>query len=391
MIKPIGDVLIKEARGGRQRRLRALIVKEFFQIIKDPSSWLISVFLPLLLIFLYAYGVSLDLDHLKIGLVLEDTSPNAQSLRESFTNSPYFEAKVGRDRREFINELIKGSIRGIVIIPSYFTQFINRSGTVAPIQVIADGSETNTANFVQNYARGAFEQWLLERKIIDGPNPYLKSSSLVRVEPRYWYNETLESRFFLLSGSFAIIMTLTGALLTALVVAKEWERGTMEMMISTTVGISELVFGKVIPYFALGMLSMLLCVSISTLFFNLPLRGSFFLLMFISAIFLVTSLSLGLMISTLLKNQIAAYQLTVIVAYFPAYILSGFLFEISSMPHWVRVLTHFMPAKYFVESLQALFLVGNVWRLVLINMIPMIIIALIFFGITFLKTAKRLD
>jgi ABC-2 type transport system permease protein len=367
--------------GDRSRRLKALITKEFLQIIRDPSTLLITVVLPLILMFLYGYGVSLDLDHLRVGLVMEDTAPDAQSFAQSLKDSTYFDVKVARDRRELTDDLIAGSIRGMFIIPSYFTQFRHRPDTVAPIQVIADGSETNTANFVQNYAQGAFQNWLSQEA---RPN-------LISIQPRFWYNEQLESRYFLLSGSLAIIMTLIGSMLTALVVAREWERGTMESLMSTTVGIWELVIGKVVPYFFLGMGSMTLCVLASIWVYDLPLRGSWLLLAGVSALFLFCALGLGLMISTVTKNQVYAYQITLIVGFLPAYILSGFLFEIHSMPTWIQWLTYVIPAKYFVQSLQTLFLVGNVWHLILIDMIPIVTIGLLFFMITSLKTVKRLD
>ena len=372
----------------RARRLRALITKEFLQIIRDPSALLISVILPLILMFLYGYGVSLDLDHLRMGLVMEDTSPDAQSFAESIKNSRYFDVKIARDRRELTEDLIKGSIRGMFILPSYFTQYRLRPDKMAPIQVIADGSETNTSNFVQNYAQGAFNNWLIQEAKTSGIS---KDKPVITVQSRYWYNEQLESRYFLLSGSLAIIMTLIGSLLTALVVSREWERGTMEALMSTPVGIWELVIGKVIPYFFLGMGSMALCVLVSVFVYDLPLRGSWLLLGGVSALFLFCALGLGLMISTITKNQVFAYQITLIVAFLPAYILSGFLFEIHSMPKWIQLLTYIIPAKYFVQSLQSLFLVGNVWKLILIDMIPIITIGFFFFMITAFKTVKRLD
>jgi ABC-2 type transport system permease protein len=380
--------LIHESKTGRTRRLRALMVKECLQIIRDPSTLLITIFLPLLLIFLYGSGVSLDLNHLRVGLVLEDTAPDAQSFAQSLTDSTYFEVTKAQDRRELIDDLIRGDIRGIFVIPSYFTQYRNRPDKIAPIQVIADGSETNTANFVQNYAGGVFQNWLVQEALTTG---FSYKLPLIHTEPRFWYNEQLESRFFILPGSLAIIMTLIGALLTALVVAREWERGTMEALMSTTVGIRELVIGKMVPYFGLGMISMALCVTLSIICYDLPLRGSLLLLTLVSALFLFCSLGLGLMISTLTKNQVFAYQITLIVAFLPAYMLSGFLFEIQSMPQWIQALTYIIPAKYFVQSLQTLFLVGNVWDLILYDMIPIVGIGLLFFLITAVNTVKRLD
>jgi len=370
-----------------KRRLYALMRKERFQIFRDPSSLLITIFLPLLLLFLYGYGVSLDLDHVRIGLVLEDTSPDAQRFAQSLTDSKYFDVTIARDRRELYKDLERGSIRGIVVVPSYFSSFRANPDLVAPIQVIADGSETNTANFVQNYVLGAFQNWLTQEKI-EGEE---EGRSLIKPEPRFWYNEELESRFFLLPGSLAIIMTLIGALLTSLVVAREWERGTMEALISTKVSIFELIVGKVLPYFILGMISMAICAFVSVFYYGVPMRGSILALALVSAAFLFSALGTGFLISTLMKVQVIASQITLVVAFLPAYILSGFLFEICSMPLPIRLLTYLMPARYFVQSLQTLFLVGNVWSLILINTLIMFLFGAALFCLIGKKTVKRLD
>lgn len=369
------------------RRLKALLVKESHQIVRDPSTILISIVLPLLLLFLYGYGVSLDLDHLRIGLVMEDTAPDAQSLAKSFTDSRYFDVKIVRDRRELLDDITRGNIRGFVVIPSYFSDFRSRQDKVAPLQSIADGSETNTANFFQYYVQGAFGNWLQQEAISN----HLKGIPRIDVQPRVWYNEQLESRYFLLSGSLAIIMTLIGTLLTALVVSREWERGTMEALISTPVGIWEVVAGKVIPYFLLGLLSMAICVSVTVFIFGLPFHGSLLMLALVTSAFLFSALGLGLMISTLCRSQALSYQIALVTGFLPAFILSGFLFEIFSMPRWIQILTYFIPARYFVQCLQTLFLVGDVWPLLLGNLLPMILIGLLFFLITMHKTVKRLD
>lgn len=371
----------------KKRRVRALIIKETLQIIRDPSAILIILVLPLFLMFLYGYGVSLDLNHLRLGIVMEDTAPDAGRLVSSFKGSRFFDLTIVRDTRELLDDLQKGAIRGFVVIPSYFSEFRSRQSQMAPIFVVADGSETNTANFVQDYAAGAFSNWLVQESI----SYDLGGLPLVQPQPRVWYNEQLESRFFLLSGSLAIIMTLIGTLLTALVVAREWERGTMEALMSTSVTTFELVVGKLIPYFVLGMISMIICIFVSVFVFGLPLRGSFLLLILVSANFLIGALALGLLISTVARNQIIAYQISMVTGFLPAYILSGFLFEIKSMPIWIQFLTYLMPARYFVQSLQTLFLVGNVWRLVLIDMCAMTIMGIFFFIMTARKTKKRLD
>lgn len=369
------------------RRIKALVVKEFYQVFKDPSSILISIVLPLILLFLYGFGVSLDFDHLRIGLVLEDTAPDVQSFAKSLTDSRYFDVKIAFNRNEFYHDIVKGDIRGFVLVPSYFTAFRNRKDNIAPILVIADGGETNTANFVVNYVTGAFQNWLQQESISSN----LKGLPHVNIQSRFWYNEQLESRNFLIPGSIALIMTLVGTLLTALIVAREWERGTMEALMSTPVTIFEILISKMIPYFTLAMLSMSICVFVATYFYHVPLRGSILVLGMTCAIFLIPALGLGLLISTVTKNQVTASQLAIVSGFLPAYMLSGFLFEISSMPVYIQAITYITPARYFVSNLQTLFLVGNVWSLILKNLFFILVLGCVVFLILAKKTVKRLD
>ena len=235
--------------------------------------------LPLLLIFIFAFAVSLDVNELAVGISVEDDSPEAASFVEAFTSSRYFKVRSARDRRELVPALTAGDIRGIVVIPGDFASRLgNAAGPAAPVQIITDGSEPNTANFVQNYARGAWQVWLRQRALDGGraaPAP-------VTVVDRVWYNPELESRNFLLPGALALIMTLIGTLLTALVVAREWERGTMEALLSTSITRGALILGKLLPYFLLGMLSLFLSVSAMVLLFHVPLRGSFLVLSILS-------------------------------------------------------------------------------------------------------------
>lgn len=369
------------------RRVYALIRKEGLQIMRDPSALLIAVFLPFLLLFLYGYGVSLDLNHLRIGVCMEDTAPDAQSFVQSLRDSRYFEIQMDTRREPLYALLEKGEIRGIVVIPAYFSSFRKNPNLIAPLQVIADGSEANTANFVQYYVEGAFQTWLAEEAL---NHPGSKQGSQIFIQPRFWYNEALESRFFLLSGALGIIMTLIGALLTALVVAREWERGTMEALMSTEVKMWEVIIGKLVPYFVLGMISMAICVLVSVGYYGLPLRGSLLALFLTSAMFLICALGMGFLISVCTKVQVIASQITIVIAFLPAYILSGFLFEIGSMPLPIRCLTYVMPARYFVQSLQTLFMTGNVWSLLLPNIGILFGFALILFAITSKKMVKQL-
>ena len=369
------------------RRLKALIIKEFLQIVRDPSSILISIVLPLLLLFIYGYGVSLDADHVRIGLVMEDAAPDAQSFAKALTDSPYFDVTVARDRRVFERAITSGAIRGFVVIPAYFSSFRLRPDHIAPLQVITDGSEPNTATFVYNYVQGAWLNWLQQEKISSN----LKGLPLIGVQSRFWYNEELESRKFLIPGSLAIIMTLIGTLLTALVVSREWERGTMEALMSTPVTVSELIAGKLISYFILGVCSMAMCVFISSFVYGIPIRGSLFALALVSGVFLVAALALGLLISTIARSQLVAAQASMVLGFLPAFILSGFIFEIASMPLIIQAITTVLPARYFVTTLKTIFLVGDVWSLILINLIPMIIMGMLLLAITAKKTIKRLD
>jgi ABC-2 type transport system permease protein len=369
------------------RRLKALIVKEGYQIIRDPSSILIAGFLPLLLLFVYGSGVSLDANTINLGIVIEDSAPDVVSFVKALTDSPYFNTMIARDRRELVHHLMSGHLRGIVIIPSYFSAFRQKPDQPAPILVIADGSEPNTAKFVTNYVQGAWALWLQQEHVSSD----LRGLPLIRVQPRFWYNEELESRNFLIPGSLAIIMTLIGTLLTAMVVAREWERGTMEAMLSTPVTIFELLFGKLIPYYFLAIGTLVMVVSLAEIFYDIPFRGSWFALLVNSGTFLFPALGLGLLISTVAKTQMVAAQMSLVSAFLPAFILSGFIFEISSMPIIIQAMTYVIPARYFVSSLQTLFLVGDDWKLFAWNLIPMILVGLLFFAITVRKTKKRLD
>ncbi len=369
------------------RRFKALVVKEFFQAIRDPSTLLISVVLPLILMFIYGYGVSLDLDHLRMGLVIEESSQDAVSFAESFCGSRYFDVKVAQTRQELEHDLQSGNIRGIVVIPSYFSRFLNTPHDIAPIQVITDGSEPNTANFVTSYVQGAWQVWLNE-EMIEKRNA---STPLISSQTRYWYNEQLESRNFLIPGSLALIMTLIGTLLTALVVSREWERGTMEAMMSTPVTATELLLGKFIPYYLLALVSMVICVLISYFIYKVPLQGSLLSLWLVTTCFLFVALSLGILVSAISKSQLVAAQLALVLGFLPAFMLSGFLFEIASAPPIIQLLTYFVPARYFVTCLQTLFLVGDVWPLLIKNLIPMVLMGLILCRIILKKTVKRID
>jgi len=368
------------------RRMKALLLKEFAQILRDPSSLMIAFVLPVILLFLYGFGVSLDAREVKLGVVLEDRGTDATSLAAAFLASPYFRARVDREARFLEHELLAGRLRGMVVIPEDFSRRLRRNDAAAVAQVIADGSETNTANYVQNYAQGVVNTWWEARRREAGmavaSGPYLT--------PRIWFNPELESRNSLIPGALAIIMAIIGTLLTALVVAREWERGTMEALLATPVAVAELMVGKLVPYFCLGMFAMLGSVGISVWLFELPFRGSLLALLLSAAAFLLAALGQGLLISTAAKNQFIAAQIALITGFLPAFLLSGFIFEIASMPTPIRALTHIIPARYLVTNLQTLFLVGDVWPLLLPNIGILLGLSALLFFVTARKTVKRL-
>lgn len=250
-------------RGFSFQRFWAYLTKETYQILRDPSTVLIAYILPLILMFIFGYGVSLDSKHVALGLLIEDISPNARSLEQAFIGTPYFDVKTGYDRKAMENDLSAGRIRGMVVVPQNFSENLLR-GTQASVQVIVDGSEPNTGTFVLNYAQGVLKNWT-DQLILEKQNILILP---IEVDSRVWFNPELNSRETLLPGSVAVILSLIGVLLTALVIAREWERGTMETIMSTPIRISEILLGKLIPYFILGLGSMALCVILTIFLFG---------------------------------------------------------------------------------------------------------------------------
>jgi ABC-2 type transport system permease protein len=253
--------------------------------------------------------------------------------------------------------------------------------------VILNGVDANQARITAGYVQGAWQSWLQSYAAAQGQELRLPVSA----EQRVWFNPALRSRNFLVPGLVAVIMTLIGALLTALVVAREWERGTMEALMVTPIRIREILLGKLLPYFVLGMGGMLLSVAMAIWQFEVPLRGSFWLLLASSAIFMLVALAMGLLISTVARNQFVAGQIAILITFLPAFILSGFIFDIGSMPGPIQVITHVVPARYFVAILQTLFLAGDVWPVVLANAAALLLMMLIFFMILRRKARKDLE
>ena len=346
---------------GAARRVVSLVKKEVRQVVRDPSSIAIGIVLPVALILLFGYGMSLDVTNVPVAIVLEDSSPASTELAASFELSRYFEAQRTTSMPQAEKLMLARKVDGIVRIRPDFSRRL--SAGEAEVQVLVHGIDANRARIIQSYAQGAVGAWAARRnaqgkEVTAGP---------VRVQNRLWYNEANESRYFLVPGLIVLVMTLIGALLTSLVVAREWERGTMEALFVTPVRPGEILLGKTIPYFALGMIGFGLCLLAAKFLFHVPFRGSVLVLAGVSMLYLLVALALGLLISSALKSQFVASQVTLLVTFLPALMLSGFLFDLRSVPAAVQLITFLLPARYYVTLLQTIFLVGDIWRVILPN------------------------
>ena len=354
--------------------------------MRDPSALVITFVLPPILLFLFAFAVSLDVRNVPIGVVLESDSPQAQSLAAAYSGTRFLEVTPARHRKELEQAVVGGALKGFVVIPADFAERLLNPQSSAAIQIITDGSSPNSANFVAGYAQGVFSNWLADR---NGGSQ--ARGPAIDLQQRFWFNPELESRRVLVPGAIAIVMTLIGTLLTALVVAREWERGTMEAVMSTPASMLEIILSKLVPYFLLGIMAVIGCVFLAHEVFGLPLRGSPLTLLLVSCVFLVPALGQGLLISTISKNQFLAAQIALMSAYLPALLLSGFIFEIDSMPLIIQTITRVIPARYYVSCLQTIFLAGDVWPVLLPSMAAMLALGALFFAITFANSHKRLD
>lgn len=359
---------------GRWGRMRAVMRKEWGQIRRDPSTFGIAGLLPLLLLFLFGYAVSLDTAATRTALVMQDQGAAAQRLAGAFAASRSFRIEPAASVRAAEDALVAGRLRAILIIPQDFSRTLAR-GQAAQVQLITDGSVPNTAAFAAGHARALLRHWSAQEAAARGqsrPPP-------LTIVPHYVYNAELKSRHFLVPGAIAIVMAMIGSMLTALVVAREWERATMEALLATRLTVAEMTIAKVVPYFLLGLGSMALCVLVAVGLYDLPLKGSLLALVALSAAFLFATLGQGLLISAAAKSQFVSTQYALLSGFLPSLLLSGFLFEISSMPTAVQWLTWLVPARYLIPPLESLFLAGNIWGLIWPNMAALIGFGLFFF------------
>ncbi|MFL6616967.1 MAG: ABC transporter permease [Povalibacter sp.] len=366
------------------RRLRALTQKETRQLLRDKSNLMVGLFLPLMLILIFGYGLSFDVKNAPVALVTEDTSPVAQEVLAGFYLSPYFSPVPLVSMNPALQLMRERHVDAIVYVRSDFSRQL-AAGT-ATIQLIVNGVDANRGRVLQAYVQGAIGQWGARRAAAGnaGPQP------AVSIESRLWFIVANNSRYFLVPGLIVLIMTLNGALLTSLVMAREWERGTLESLFVTPVHATEIVISKILPYFVVGLLGLVMCLLSAKFLFAVPIRGSLTLIVFTSMLYLLVSLGTGLLISAATKNQFLASQIALIVGFLPALMLSGFIFDLRSVPVVVRMISRVLPATYYVEALQTLFLAGNVWALVIKDCVVLAIGATVLLVLARVNTRKEL-
>ena len=367
------------------RRIAALVRKETFQLFRDPSSIAIGVVMPVLLILLFGFALSLDVKNVPVAVVLEAPSPAATELAAGFTLSPYFDTQLLTSMPRAEELLLKQKVDGIIRIRSDFARRL--AGGNGETQVVVYGTDANRARIIEAYAQGAIGQWAARRAAAGHP---VASVGSVVVQSRLWFNEADDSHYFLVPGLIVLIMTLIGALLTALVMAREWERGTLEALFVTPVRAGEIVIAKMIPYFGLGMVGLALCIFAAKFLFGVPFRGSILLLVGVSTLYLLVALATGLMISSLTKSQFISSTVAMLITFLPAVFLSGFLFDLRSMPAAVYALSYVLPARYYVSLLQTIFLAGNIWGVILPNAAVLAVMAAVLLALTRAVTKKRL-
>lgn len=369
-------------------RLRGLTRKEFKQILRDPSAILIAFLLPFVLMLVNGFGISFDARHMRLAVVVAAPDEATRGMTQALAASPYLDPLVLPDMNAAQDALTRGDVRGILSAREDFGQILRQPGTwPAPLGLDINATDPNSARLLEGYVSGALATWLggaaEERQT--------PAQGGVDLQYRYWFNPELRSADAIVPGIIALVMTMSGTLLTALIVAREWERGTMESMLASPAAMGELILAKLGCYFLLGLGSMLVSVAMAIALFGLPFRGSVLALAPAAALFMIFALGFGLFISTLARNQFVAAQVAFLTTMMPAMMLSGMLFDITAMPPWLQFLTYGVPARYLVSILQTLFLAGDVWPVLLPNLAGLAVAALLAVGATLAVTHRRLD
>ena len=342
------------------RRIKAVARKELLHIVRDPRSLVMALMLPTLMILLFGYGLTLDVDRIPTVVYDADNSPESRAIVSRFEGSRFFRI-VGNagDYPAMQRSIDSGqALLGLAIPREYSRDLL--SGASPQVQLLLDGSDSNTASIALNYANS-----LLSRHAQDiaaselDRRSGLQRRSALEAQVRVWYNSELKSKNFVVPGLIAIVLMIIASLLTSLTVAREWEMGTMEQLLSTPVRPSELVLGKMAAFFTLGSVDTILAILAGVVIFDVPLRGSVIFLAVTSGIFLIGALCWGILISSLARSQLLAYQMGVVTSFLPAFLLSGFIFPIDNMPQGIQIVSYIVPARYFVTILKGIFLRGT--------------------------------
>ena len=340
-------------------RLKAMARKELLQVLRDPRSLIIALLLPVVQMLMLGYGVSLDIKHVPICTLDRERSQQSEALLQHFAASQYFEiASVLDNERELTTAIDAGVCRIAIVVPSDFTLKLNETGT-SSVQAIVDATDDNSASVATGYAQavvsGFSSQVQLDADSAQG-QPLIITP--LAIQSRVWFNEDLESKNFIIPGLAAMILALVGAQLTSLTVSREWERGTMELLISTPVTPMEVMLGKLLPYFGIGLLDAGICIAIALFWFQVPFRGTFLTLFATTALFLVVVLGIGYLISVSIRSQLGASQIALLLTMLPTTLLSGYAFPIDQMPAPIRAITYLVHARYYVTILKGVFLKG---------------------------------
>ncbi|MFC2337430.1 MAG: ABC transporter permease [Negativicutes bacterium] len=365
------------------RRLRALVHKEFLQLGRDRSSLLLGVVLPLLLILLIGYGISLDVKNVPTAVVLEDASPTARDAVSFLDGSPYFSPRYVTSMKEAERLLKSRDVDVILRLPPDFSRRLAQGNAKA--QAVLYGVNTTTAMSAQAYLEAGFAALAAQESAVLTREPAGQAS----VESRLWFNDANTSSWFFIPGLIMLIMTIVGVFLTAVVMAGEWERGTFESLFVTPVRAAELILAKMIPYFCVAMAGMGLCLIAGRFLYELPMRGSLLLILGVSMLYLVVALGIGLTISAVTKNQFVACQIALLVSFMPSLMLSGFMFDPHSQPVVIRAISRLFPTTYYLELLKSLFLAGNNWPLLIKNSLLLTIYAVFFLALAGKITRKK--
>ncbi|VFR96775.1 ABC transport system, permease component YbhS [plant metagenome] len=375
-----------DAARGFWRRLVSLTRKEFRQLLRDRSNLLIGIGLPIVLILIFGYGLSLDVKRADLAVAMEDVSPDARDVVSGLQGSSYLRVLPARSLAEAKSMMDRHEVDALVHVPSDFSRRLAAGD--AQLQVLTQGGDPSRALVIQGYVDGAVGAWALQRVDREGG---AATQDGVQVVDRLWFNSANNSTWYLVPGLIVLIMTLVGTFLTALVMAREWERGTLESLFVTPVHPVEILVAKIIPYFCVGLLGLALCLVAARLLFGVPLHGSLGVLLVASMLYMFVSLGIGLLISAFTKNQFLASQIAILASFLPAMMLSGFVFDLRNVPAAVRIIGHMLPATYFMELAKSLFLAGNQWGLIVRNCAILAAYAVCLLGAARLVTRKKLD